>query len=116
VLRLMPVSLGIRVLGQAIARNAWTFAGSGAFTVEAPGRFRLQGNPLIRGESADQPLCHWHIAVFDRLFQALISPKIHFTETECAACGAPACRFEIRRSDHSHGPEPAPACGFRAPH
>ena len=100
-LRLLPQGLAVRVLSQAIARNAWTFAGSGAFAVTAPGRFRLVGNPLIKGETSAQPLCHWHVAVFDRLFQSLVSPKLHFRETACTACGDPACVFDLSRPGQS---------------
>ncbi|MCW1920199.1 bacteriochlorophyll 4-vinyl reductase [Rhodobacter sp. KR11] len=94
-LRLMPRALAIRALSRAVARHAWTFAGSGAFAVEAPGRFRLTDNPLIRGETASHPLCHWHVAVFQGLFQALVSKDLHFAETHCAACGHAACRFQL---------------------
>ncbi|MEM1431648.1 MAG: V4R domain-containing protein, partial [Pseudomonadota bacterium] len=42
------------------------------------------------------PLCHWHAAVFERLFRVLVSPESSVTEVACCAMGAPACRFEIR--------------------
>ncbi|NBZ86408.1 bacteriochlorophyll 4-vinyl reductase [Stagnihabitans tardus] len=100
-LRVLPRGMGVRILSQAIARNAWTFAGSGAFAVEAPGRFRLERNPLIKGETSARPLCHWHVAVFDRLFQSLVSPDLRFHETACAACGDPACRFELSPAGQS---------------
>lgn len=94
-LRWMPDALAIRVLSQAIRKNAWTFAGSGRFAVEAPGQFTLAANPLIAGEFAARPLCHWHAAVFTGLFARLVAPDIRFAEVACTACGDPACRFVI---------------------
>ncbi len=97
-LRLSPVRLAAPVLARAIAKHAWTFAGSGQFRVisTAPLVFELRGNPLIRGESSDHALCAWHEGVFERLFRALVHPGARASETACAAAGAPACRFEIR--------------------
>ena len=97
-LRALPAPLAAPILARAIAKHAWTFAGSGRFAV-APGRpltFTLADNPVVRGETSAVPLCHWHVAVFERLFRALVSPRVRVTETECCAQGAPACRFELR--------------------
>jgi len=48
VIRLMPAPLAARVLAKAIAKHAWTFAGSGQFTVEhfAPLTVSIRQNPL----------------------------------------------------------------------
>jgi divinyl protochlorophyllide a 8-vinyl-reductase len=96
--RALPAPLGARLLTAAIRRHAWTFAGSGAFRVTgwAPLTFELAANPLIAGEQAEQPLCHWHAAVFERLFARLVWPSAVVREVACAATGAPACRFELR--------------------
>jgi divinyl protochlorophyllide a 8-vinyl-reductase len=98
VLRRLPAPLAARILARAVTRHAWTFAGSGAFRVAGwrPLRFELRHNPLIRGEVAAQPMCHWHVAVFERLFQRLVWPEVQVTETECAAMGAGACVFTLR--------------------
>lgn len=98
-LRWLPPALGGPVLARAIAQNAWTFAGSGRFAI-APGRpprFDLADNPLIRGEQSSVPLCHWHRAVFERLFRALIDDRLRCQETACCATGARACRFALVR-------------------
>ena len=68
-LRVLPASLSARLLGRAISRHAWTFAGSG--------RFACESAPAISLSIADNPLaqkdgCVWHEAVFTRLFQALV--------------------------------------------
>ena len=96
-LRLLPRRVAARLLARAIARNAWTFAGSGQFRIVSvrPMVFEIADNPVIRGEAALHPVCDWHVAVFQRLFAALVDPQATLTETACCACGAPACRFVL---------------------
>jgi bacteriochlorophyll 4-vinyl reductase len=36
--------------------------------------FEIADNPVVRGEHSETPLCHWHAAVFERLFSALCGP------------------------------------------
>jgi divinyl protochlorophyllide a 8-vinyl-reductase len=90
-LRALPAPLAARMLLGAIARNAWTFAGSGHV-------FVTPGNPSVI-EIEDNPVatapCHYHIAVFTRLFQVLVHPRAEVHETMCCANGAAACRFAI---------------------
>ncbi|MEE4121394.1 MAG: bacteriochlorophyll 4-vinyl reductase [Paracoccaceae bacterium] len=97
-LRVLPARLAAPILARAIARHAWTFAGSGTFAIAArtPLTFTLADNPVVRGERSAVPLCAWHEAVFERLFRSLVSPRARVTETQCCAQGAPACRFEVR--------------------
>lgn len=90
-----PPWLAARMLSSAIARHAWTFAGSGTFQRLTPYVFEIADNPLIRGEHADGPICHWHAAVFERLYRVLVSDGFTCRETACCAAGAPACRFEL---------------------
>ncbi len=97
ILKVLPAPLAARALSGAIARHAWTFAGSGAFRV-VPGRpvvATIADNPVVRGERADEPICAWHAAVFTTLFAALVHPRAVARETACCAAGASACRFEI---------------------
>jgi divinyl protochlorophyllide a 8-vinyl-reductase len=95
VLRLLPRSAALPILSRAIARHAWTFAGSGQFTLIGPGLFQIAANPIVAGESAHRPLCHWHAAVFERLFRVLVDDRLRATEIACCACGDPACRFHV---------------------
>ena len=96
-LRALPASLAAPLLSRAIAGNAWTFAGSGRFRLAStrPPVFEIAANPLVRGESSFVPLCHWHAAVFERLFAALVHPAATSRESACCAMGAQACRFEV---------------------
>lgn len=95
-IRALPAPLGARLLAAAIARHAWTFAGSGRFRIAGhhPLTFEIAGNPLAQGPR--HPSCHWHAAVFERLFQRLVWPRACVTETACSAAGDHTCRFEIR--------------------
>lgn len=98
VLRLLPAGLSAKVLSRAIHRHAWTFVGSGRFDVVDPWCFEIHNNPLIRGEKHPACLCHWHTAVFARLFQVLVAGNCTCHETVCAAQGhQDVCRFELFR-------------------
>ena len=95
-IRVLPAPLGARLLALAITKHAWTFAGSGAFRVlgYGPLRVEIRDNPLAQ-QAAEAPICHWHAAVFERLFDALVWPDVHVVEEHCTAMGAPACIFRI---------------------
>lgn len=99
VLGILPAGIAERLLTRAIAQHAWTFAGSGTFSVVSltPLVFEIADNPIVRGERSMHPVCHWHAAVFERLFQVLVDPRTRVEETECVAAGGRACRFEVRR-------------------
>jgi divinyl protochlorophyllide a 8-vinyl-reductase len=98
VLKRLPAWAAGPVLSKAIARNAWTFAGSGRFEVVRawPAVFDIHDNPVVRGEQAATPICHWHVGVFERLYRVLVSDRARAREVACCACGAEACRFEVR--------------------
>jgi bacteriochlorophyll 4-vinyl reductase len=81
-LRLMPARLAAPILARAVKNlrgvgavpgglaHAWTFCGSGEFRLVStwPVVFEIADNPVVRGEHSETPLCHWHAAVFERLF------------------------------------------------
>jgi divinyl protochlorophyllide a 8-vinyl-reductase len=93
----IPSWLAAPLLAGAIEKHAWTFAGSGRFRIVSrqPLVFELIDNPVVRGEQADKPLCHWHAAVFQRLFNVLVDRHMQCQETACCAAGADACRFTL---------------------
>lgn len=102
VIRALPAPLGARALTMAIAKHSWTFAGSGRFSVaaRAPLTLTIAANPLACG-AGRAPSCHWHAAVFERLYSTLVWPTAQVLETACCACGDAACRFEIApRAEH----------------
>jgi divinyl protochlorophyllide a 8-vinyl-reductase len=98
VLKRLPAWAAGPVLTKAIAKNAWTFAGSGRFEVVRawPAVLLIHDNPVVRGERAEGPLCHWHAGVFERLYRVLVTDRARVREVACCAEGAEACRFEVR--------------------
>ncbi len=96
-LKLLPARVSALILVSAIRRHAWTFAGAGHFSAQAgsPTRFALTANPLCGGEQSPNPVCAWHEAVFERLFQALVSPSARAVQTSCEACGDDHCGFVL---------------------
>lgn len=93
---MLPAPLAAPLLLQAIARHAWTFAGSGGVTVHAgsPHIVEIDNNPIT------MPGCVWHVAVFERLFQRLVAAGSRVSHRDCCGDGGALCRFEItvRRS------------------
>lgn len=91
-LRCMPAALAAPVLMKAVARHAWTFAGSGAVRIGGGARpwIAIAANPLA------QPGCPWHGAVFERLFRRLVAAGCTVTHPRCCARGDADCLFEIR--------------------
>ena len=79
-IRSLPAPFGARLLTAAIAKHAWTFAGSGRFGIASrrPLTFQITDNPLA---FPGRP-CPWHAAVFARLFQALVWSKARVEASE----------------------------------
>ncbi len=99
-LGVLPGFIAARLLAKAIAKHAWTFAGSGQFRIVSlsPLVFEIENNPVVRGESSEQPLCAWHAAVFERLYRVLVAESYRARELHCTAQGFRACRFLIEKS------------------
>lgn len=98
VLRSFPAPLASRLLAAAIGKNAWTFAGTGAFSVQhRPATiFSIAGCPLCRSQRSARPLCDFYAGTFERLYARLVNGRAQVREIACEATGAPACSFEIR--------------------
>jgi divinyl protochlorophyllide a 8-vinyl-reductase len=90
ILRLLPRAMAGRLLLAAVAKHAWTFAGSGTATRPAPMTLAIADNPIA------MPDCIWHTAVFTRLFARIVDPDTVVRHTACCHAGAPACVFTIR--------------------
>lgn len=76
ILRVLPAPLAARVLLAAIGKHAWTFAGSGRFaaTVGHGVTVRIDGGPFA-ATAAAVPLLAFYRAVFERLFEVLVSSR-----------------------------------------
>lgn len=99
-LGLLPPRWSGQALLAAVTRHAWTFCGSGDFRVlpsPGPNKLRVSITHCVtcRGERADQPLCDYYAATFERLFAVIVNPRTRVVETECEAMGAAACVFDI---------------------
>lgn len=93
-----PWPIAAWLLGRWARQHDWTFVGSGTFNPLNALEWDIADNPLIRGERAATVSCSWHMGLFERLFQRLVSPDLECREMACAAIGAPACRFVIARA------------------
>lgn len=96
-LKWLPPPLACRLLLSAVAKNAWTFVGSGhyGFEMTAQAHVSISQCPICRGANAEAPICDFYTGAFERLCRILVSPRVQVRETACQATGAPACRFEI---------------------
>lgn len=101
VLRILPAPIASRLLAKAIARNAWTFAGTGTFSARhgRPTIFSIADCPICRGQKATAPCCDFYAATFERLYVRLVHPHARVVETDCQAMGATACLFAITWHD-----------------
>jgi len=98
-LRLLPGPVALRLLMRAVARHAWTFAGSGSFDWRpVPGgvAVTIAGSPLAVGLRGATTVCGLYAATFETLARALADRDARCAETACGAAGDPACRFAIR--------------------
>lgn len=95
----MPWGMAVWMLGRNAKQNAWTFGGSGKFTVISTNEFQLTGNPLIKGEVSNSPICVWHEELFQHTFRRMAHSRLNCVETSCMAAGADACRFHLTMSD-----------------
>src|SRR6056297_1366889 len=95
----MPRSAAAWLLARRTEQQAWTFAGSGRFEIEASARFAIHDNPLIRGERANRPVCCYHSGLFERQFRALVHPETTCAEVACGALGDAACVFSLAVPD-----------------
>lgn len=99
VLRFLPAPLASRMLLAAIARHAWTFAGSGRFRVvrASPDAIvEIADCPLARGKQLAQPAGAFYAGTFEALFRALVHREARARQTACEAMGDPVSRFTIR--------------------
>lgn len=81
-LRALPVRPATAILLRAIAKNAWTFAGSGQFTFQTgrPATLTLNDCPAcFEVYPLGQP-CLYYTATFEGLFRALVHPGARVTD------------------------------------
>lgn len=81
-LRALPAKPASRLLLKAIAKNAWTFAGSGTFgfTTGKPATLTLTDCPACHEVYRSGERCLYYAATFQGLFQALAHPDAHIED------------------------------------
>jgi divinyl protochlorophyllide a 8-vinyl-reductase len=96
-LRHLPRRLAAALLLRAIARHAWTFAGSGSFSYSFNPALslRLHGTPICRLVRSDAPACGYYAATFQRVFAAMLGDSTRVIESQCEAQGASQCVFDV---------------------
>lgn len=91
-LRVLPIRISAAILLQAIARNAWTFAGSGRFDSHAGRICRI----VIVDDPIGLPDGAWHRQVFERLFRQLVCAQTVVRLDEGVTNDRHCHRYEIR--------------------
>lgn len=96
----LPVGLALRLFLPAIARHAWTFAGSGRFgyTLQPAWRLTLADSVEARGVRATEPVCAYYRAAFEGLLRRVVCDRLRVHEVACRAMGASRCEFAVELS------------------
>ena len=98
IMKALPARAGLSLLLKAMSANAWTFAGSGSFsvlTVPRGAELSFHACAMCRDLQADGPMCDFYAGTFEHLIRTLVSPHAEVREVECMATGGHACRFEV---------------------
>lgn len=97
VLRLLPAAPASRILLRAIGKHAWTFVGSGSFTVERgpPVVVTITGGPLRAAGSAAGGVAAYYAATFEALFRSLVHPRTSVAALRRATEATAACAFAL---------------------
>lgn len=92
-----PAGLAFRFLATAMARHAWTFAGSGRFEWATEPRtvLRIHDSPMCRDVRTSRAICDFYTGTFDTLVATLVSPRLGVREVRCGAMGDPCCEFAV---------------------
>jgi divinyl protochlorophyllide a 8-vinyl-reductase len=97
-MRITPPRLALRMLLRAMQAHAWTFAGSGQFTVRQHqwgATLEFRHCAMCRGLTAHAPVCAFYAGTFQQLIRQLVQPTALVQEVRCCAMGHDCCRFEV---------------------
>lgn len=98
IMKALPRRAGLSLLLKAMRANAWTFAGSGAFSVHTHARgadLVFHACAMCRDMYALEPVCDFYAGTFEHLIRSLVAPRAQVREVECQAQGGHCCRFEV---------------------
>jgi divinyl protochlorophyllide a 8-vinyl-reductase len=107
-LAVLPARVGIPLLLAAFRRHAWTFAGSGRFSVEGgyPGTLVLDQCPTCRLGTSRLPAGAYYEAAFEGLLH-IVDARVRVREFRCRSVGDPSCQFAIELSGQTVHGEPS---------
>jgi len=90
--KLMPKKMGMKLLLFAISKNAWTFAGSGAFSFEVGKAMYIR----VRVSFPSKPVvAYFYGGTFDKLLRTLIDPKADVNIEERTQKGEIDCFYNV---------------------
>ncbi|MEM9694864.1 MAG: bacteriochlorophyll 4-vinyl reductase [Myxococcota bacterium] len=89
----LPGRLALPLLLKGVRAHAWTFAGSGAFSIQRGPTLILRDAPTCRTSSGAR--CGGYYATAFEGLLRLADPRVRVREVACQAQGAPQCRFVI---------------------
>jgi divinyl protochlorophyllide a 8-vinyl-reductase len=97
ILRLLPAAPASRILLRAIGKHAWTFVGSGSFSVAhgPPVVVTITGGPLRAAGPAASGVAAYYAATFEALFRSLVHPKTSVAALRRATEATAACAFSL---------------------
>lgn len=98
VIGVLPKRAGLGILLKSMMAHAWTFAGSGTFSVRRIGaevELSFHSCAMCRELASDGPVCDFYAGTFERLVTTLVSRTAIVREVECHAQGGHCCRFVI---------------------
>ncbi len=93
----LPRTASTAMLLAFLRRHSGRFAAERRFTARGGTSpvLIIAANPLCDPPTRGERVCAWHEALFETLFQALVSPGARVRETTCLAQGDAECRFEV---------------------
>lgn len=98
-IRRLPRRAGLSLLLQSMMAHAWTFAGSGTFTVRQLPHSHVElcfhACAMCRDLHTAGPVCDFYAGTFERLITTLVSRTARVREVECHAHGGQCCRFVV---------------------
>ncbi len=98
VMKALPRRAGLSILLRAMKANAWTFAGSGTFSVQQRPKLvelSFHACAMCRDMTTARPACHFYAGTFEHLIRTIVAPGAQVREVECMATGGHCCRFEV---------------------
>lgn len=96
-LRVLPARLAAPMLMHSIRSHAWTFIGAGQFEPHGAWAFTIDRTKAEDGLPVPDTTFDWYGAVFERLYQRLVSPDCRIVAQPVRGPSEPVQRFRLVR-------------------